>query len=195
VHHIFDCSSFSDPVGVYNDQTISIQENDSLYIKIFPSIGTDFTINACQDSTNNLDVYAQYYVWEFPNYTIADSISCSITLSSLDQNVPDDMPLRFIISNALCSDTTEFTTIIPVEEIDATQHIQVYPNPFNNYCNVVFTERFNSIVLYNTLGEIVQSWSNQPTSITIDRKQLKSGAYYLVAHSEHRTGKKIIIAE
>jgi hypothetical protein len=101
------------------------------------------------------------------------------------------------ISNADlgCNETSVVSVAIPVEEFDASHNIQAYPNPFENRCTVVFTEKFNTIVLYNSLGELIRSWNNQPSSIEIDHNQLSSGAYYLVAHSEQRTARKILIAE
>jgi hypothetical protein len=182
VHHIFSCDSFGAPDGITSENILPVL--------IDPLIGTDFTIDLCQDSINNL--YAEYYNWALPSGNIADSSACTITLSS---NGPDEIPVTLIISNSLCSDTTEFSIAIPVEEFDASHNIQAYPNPFENRCTVVFTEKFNTIVLYNSLGELIRSWNNQPSSIEIDHNQLSNGAYYLVAHSEQRTARKILIAE
>jgi hypothetical protein len=186
VHHIFNCDSFGAPDGITSENILPVL--------IDPLIGTDFTIDLCQDSINNL--YAEYYNWALPNSNIADSSACTITLSSEGPNEISDLtPVMLIISNSLCADTTEFSIAIPVEEFDASHNIQAYPNPFENRCTVVFTEKFNTIVLYNSLGELIRSWNNQPSSIEIDHNQLSSGAYYLVAHSEQRTARKILIAE
>ncbi len=186
VHHIFSCDSFGAPEGITSENILPVL--------IDPLIGTDFTIDLCQDSINSL--YAEYYSWALPTINISDSAACTLTLSSEGPNEISDLtPVMLIISNSLCADTTEFSIAIPVEEFDASHNIQAYPNPFENSCTVVFTEKFNTIMLYNGLGEVIQSWNNQPSSIEIDHSLLSCGAYYLVAHSERRTAKKILIAE
>jgi hypothetical protein len=185
VHRIFDCTDFFGLDDLMSDNPYNVL--------IDPVVGTTIELSVCDDETNSL--YALDYSWQIDNAEIGDS--CAISIETTDPSVPDNFILTFIISNVSlgCADTTETDVIIPVEEFDASHNIQAYPNPFENRCTVVFTEKFNTIVLYNSLGELIQSWSNQPSSIEIDHNQLSSGAYYLVAHSEQRTAKKILIAE
>jgi hypothetical protein len=166
------------------------------YVVIDPLIETAIELSVCEDETNSL--YALDYSWQIDNAEIGDS--CAISIETTDPNILDTLSLTLIISNPALGclpDTTiiPITIIIPVEEFDASHNIQAYPNPFENRCTVVFTEKFNTIVLYNSLGELIRSWNNQPSSIEIDHNQLSSGAYYLVAHSEQRTARKILIAE
>jgi len=188
VHRIFDCTDF------YGLDDLLV--DNPYYVVIDPLIETAIELSVCEDETNGL--YALDYSWQIDNAEIGDS--CAITIETTDSNIPDTLALTLIISNPALGclpDTTTIpiTIIIPVEEYDASHNIQAYPNPFENRCTVVFTEKFNTIVLYNSLGELIRSWNNQPSSIEIDHNQLSSGAYYLVAHSEQRTARKILIAE
>ena len=185
VHRIFDCTDF------YGLDDLLV--DNPYYMMIDPLVGTTIELSVCDDETNSL--YALDYSWQINNAEIGDS--CAISIETTDPSVPDNFILTLIISNVSlgCADTTETDVLIPVEEFDASHNIQAYPNPFENRCTVVFTEKFNTIVLYNSLGELIQSWNNQPSSIEIDHNQLSRGAYYLVAHSEQRTARKILIAE
>jgi hypothetical protein len=188
VHRIFDCTDFFGLDDLLVD--------NPYYVVIDPLIETAIELSVCEDETNSL--YALDYSWQIDNAEIGDS--CAISIETTDPNILDTLSLTLIISNPALGclpDTTiiPITIIIPVEEFDASHNIQAYPNPFENRCTVVFTEKFNTIVLYNSLGELIRSWSNQPSSIEIDHNQLSSGAYYLVAHSEQRTARKILIAE
>jgi hypothetical protein len=185
VHTIFQCEVLE---GLDNLYLI-----DTAYILIEPDSGTTFAIDLCASEVNSL--IPLNYSWTYPG---GAGDSCAIAFETNGPNeVPDLFDLTLTISNADlgCNETSVVSVAIPVEEFDASHNIQAYPNPFENRCTVVFTEKFNTIVLYNSLGELIRSWSNQPSSIEIDHNQLSSGAYYLVAHSEQRTARKILIAE
>jgi hypothetical protein len=185
VHTIFQCEVLE---GLDNLYLI-----DTAYILIEPDSGTTFAIDLCASEVNSL--IPLNYSWTYPG---GAGDSCAIAFETNGPNeVPDLFDLTLTISNADlgCNETSVVSVAIPVEEFDASHNIQAYPNPFENRCTVVFTEKFNTIVLYNSLGELIRSWNNQPSSIEIDHNQLSSGAYYLVAHSEQRTARKILIAE
>jgi hypothetical protein len=185
VHTIFRCEVLE---GLDNLYPI-----DTAYILIEPDSGTTFAIDLCASEVNSL--IPLNYLWTYPN---GSGNTCSIDIETSGPNeVPDLFELTLTISNADlgCNETSVVPVVIPVEEFDASHNIQAYPNPFENRCTVVFTEKFNTIVLYNSLGELIRSWNNQPSSIEIDHNELSSGAYYLVAHSEQRTARKILIAE
>jgi hypothetical protein len=186
VHRILICDSLNNLYDVATDQLLEAT--------VGPEFGTDIPLDLCDATINPL--LPLNYNWFVDNEPYDLDDSCFVIIDS-QSDIPDNFTLSLTIANTEldCENSSTLGVIIPVEEFDASHNIQAYPNPFENRCTVVFTEKFNTIVLYNSLGELIRSWNNQPSSIEIDHNQLSSGAYYLVAHSEQRTARKILIAE
>ena len=183
VHRIFDCTDF---FGL-ND----LMSDNPYNVLIDPVVGTTIELSVCDDETNSL--YALDYSWQIDNAEIGDS--CAISIETTDPSVPDNFILTFIISNVSlgCADTTATDVIIPVQEFAGENNIQAFPNPFSDDCTIIFTERFSNVSLYNTWGALIQTWINEPRNIIIEKDQLESGVYYLVARNEHTSSTKVLI--
>jgi len=72
---------------------------------------------------------------------------------------------------------------LSVNEFDLNTSISLYPNPTKGILNVSSTTHIDSILVYNTLGELVAKTSNTKH---IDLTKLHSGIYLIKLESENR---------
>lgn len=64
--------------------------------------------------------------------------------------------------------------------------LQVYPNPFDNYIQVIGNNTKMTIKLYNTLGEVIYTQSTFSGNTDIYLGDIRAGIYYLSIETEYR---------
>ncbi|HTR81338.1 MAG TPA: T9SS type A sorting domain-containing protein [Bacteroidota bacterium] len=119
------------------------------------------------------------------NYSYADVNSAATTYSYRLKQIDRDG--KFIYSNAI-----EVTTTLSADDYKLSQN---YPNPFNPSTKLTFAmkdaER-TTVKVYNVLGQEVATLFNsvaqpgQVYSLIFDAKNLPSGLYFYVLHSQSR---------
>lgn len=85
------------------------------------------------------------------------------------------------------------------EENDLQNEILIYPNPFNDFTNVVVTNQDHenmTIILFDLAGRRVKQFATSATQFTISRDNLHSGIYFLSISIRNSTyNQKIIITD
>lgn len=81
------------------------------------------------------------------------------------------------------------TSIVALNTLDTilTDSLLIYPNPVKNILNIADKKQFeiNTISIYNTLGQLVQTYINTTNnSASIDVSQLRTGLYFIKINSE-----------
>ncbi|MBK7668139.1 MAG: T9SS type A sorting domain-containing protein [Sphingobacteriaceae bacterium] len=133
---------------------------------------------------------ANTYTWN--TSAITSSIVISPTLNTTYTVAGTD-------SNG-CVDSVSFVQIVSactgVENILASNNINVFPNPFLNTITLVLTEKhFSHFEIYNVIGELVyNSESLNEETITVDLSQHNPGIYFIRLHNKDGqvVNKKII---
>lgn len=90
----------------------------------------------------------------------------------------------YYIDDICVSTDSLFCNPVGVEENYFSQKIKIYPNPFNDFTNIVFEDAsINdiSLSLYDVFGENVKEFHNHITSkkITLQKDNLSEGIYFL----------------
>ncbi len=91
-------------------------------------------------------------------------------------------------------DTTTVTSVNSNFEFE--QGIRLFPNPATNFCTVQSNkERINNVMVYNTLGELIDEIKTpSTTSIQIPLASYPPGLYFATIKSEHHiVTKKLVI--
>ncbi|MFN2394486.1 MAG: DUF5689 domain-containing protein [Bacteroidales bacterium] len=96
----------------------------------------------------------------------------AINMIALVSQFGDDMQ---IFPRSLADIDVELSTA----DIIDLEHIKVYPNPFNNYIYIEGAENYNQIVIFNNLGQVIQSFDNPSQSHIINTSELKQGIYFI----------------
>ncbi len=98
-----------------------------------------------------------------------------------------------IVSSANCEYTSECIdfTISGLREID--WNVSVYPNPFLNNVLIESERNIDSIILYNSMGQIILSENYFTNNISLDFENLSQGTYILELRAEKSLLKKRII--
>lgn len=76
-------------------------------------------------------------------------------------------------------------------EASDNQNLRIYPNPAREILNIAGTESINSITVYNSLGQVVNTHYPQTSSCAISTENMPSGVYIIsvetkFSHSKHR---------
>lgn len=81
-----------------------------------------------------------------------------------------------------------------VLESDFNQKISLYPNPSNDFVNLINTENVSYLIISDMLGRQVQSltYSSRNESITIDTSKLPKGLYFISLFNKDFSSKKVL---
>ncbi len=104
------------------------------------------------------------------------------------------------INNGTCTDTSTCVgiTVLGITELNTSNSVSVYPNPFTSSATITFTElQKNTIVnIINLFGENVSSVVlNGANHLTIEKGTLHSGVYLIQIKYENGTvvNKKVVV--
>ena len=160
---------------------------------INPGASFDVTIDALISSTATADMdYVNIFpytlnipatsqgVLEFNVEIIADTLEESDEFIDLSLTAPGNVMV------SLNSTTITITGELFVDNIiSASPEILLYPNPANEYIHLVSDVMFNSIYVFNQVGQQVITEKFTPLMMKIiDAKNLTNGMYQMVIHSE-----------
>ena len=94
----------------------------------------------------------------------------------LDPLTNDSLPL-ILIGNAIAAGVAESTSDEPA--------MQVYPNPCDQFANIVLpSEGLEQVEIRNALGAVVQTYRNVNSDLMLDVSALQGGIYFIAARSE-----------
>lgn len=204
----YDDSSLAYFEWFFNDELIQQGEQDSIFMaepglyscsvtNIYGCTSTSDVFTLCP--TLNLDynwasgffsVPAGYasYTWYFNGLPLPNATSNLLITSE-----PGNYALT-ITTDYGCEVTSEVYVItIGVEDYEQTQPT-VWPNPANQEINVLASHN-ETIALYDLGGKLVENWTSQGESMTIDVSHIQPGTYILTrqgSNSLRRT--KLVIS-
>ncbi|TRX20883.1 DUF7619 domain-containing protein [Flavobacterium franklandianum] len=87
---------------------------------------------------------------------------------------------------------------LQIQEHDLANFFTIYPNPVRNILTIVdeYKTEISSITIYNTLGQLVQTFINTAnTTSAIDVSQLRAGLYFIKINSDKGSATSKFIKE
>jgi hypothetical protein len=94
-----------------------------------------------------------------------------------------------IIIQGFADDTNVYwntSTTLSSSEIASNQEVTFYPNPTNDIVNFSLTEKIESIILYNLLGQEVLKKLVNSNEFSVDLSNLSSGTYVIKLNSNDK---------
>ncbi len=131
-------------------------------------VGENVTLTAGSTATS--------YTWSTGATTM--SISVSPTTTTV---------YTVTVSNGQCNASTSITQNVSLctslLDITGDDFLNIFPNPFNDSFDIKwgtdFSGKGTTIIVYNTLGEIMFTETTQESSLKINAKDWKNGTYYI----------------
>jgi serine protease AprX len=77
---------------------------------------------------------------------------------------------------------------------NTTNSLSIYPNPIKTHFTISSNYNISQVDLYNTNGQIVQSWTNEKTHI-YQLNNITKGVYYIKAKSSNNMYMQKIVVE
>jgi hypothetical protein len=188
VHHIFDCNSFVGPEGFSNSTNPVYDETTGTLVQLNEANSPEFNLDFSAQNP-----FAEYYIWSIDG-SDADTTNSLIINAEILNNTGQPFVIELTIGNSLCEEVMEFPLLIGLDELGEDARMMVYPNPFSDNCTVVFPDFDYSMSLVDVAGRIVKQWSNCPKTLAIERENLQSGYYRLIASNrENRFSVPLVI--
>lgn len=193
--------------GCYDLQLIvyGIVQNDTLtlpgYFIVHDAPVADFSVNSTELHIpgefaifENNSLNADSFLWDFGNGTTSDDVnpycvydadgSYTVSLTASNEWCPESL---FVFPESIVVSTVSHN-----ENFNSADFC-VYPNPANDFIEVLFIKRLTKISITNNLGQIVFS-SNDSEINRIDVSGLPNGIYMMeIASQEGNYISKIII--
>jgi hypothetical protein len=144
--------------------TVSVSTSNTLMC-----IGENAVLTASSSATT--------YSWSNGTTTMSTTISPTTT-----------MVYTITVNDGQCNATASITQSVSlctsIMEIDSDNFLNIYPNPFNTSFDVKWDFNLSngketSIIVYNTLGEIIMTEKIQQSNMTINTRDWKNGAYFI----------------
>jgi hypothetical protein len=174
-HTIFDCNSFVGPEGFFNSTNPAYDETTGTLVQLNEANSPEFNLDFSAQNP-----FAEYYIWSIDG-TDADTTNSLILNAETLNNSGQPFVIELTIGNSLCEEVMEFPLLIGLDEPGKDAPMMVYPNPFSDNCTVVFPDFDYSMSLVDVAGRIIRHWSNCPRTMAIERENLQSGYYRLIA--------------
>ena len=156
-----------------------------------------------EDNLMNFDIYANLFFVDALGDTISIPTGPSSTLpfyavdtipyilqlnsTSSNQDFPEEFNGELVIihsSQPVCevhySNVPTSTNIID-EEVE----INIYPNPFVDCIKIESKNRIDNILIFNSIGGIVESFYPELNSFDVNLGKLKSGGYFMAIKFEN----------
>src|SRR5690606_29734799 len=161
-------AGFCDNAGCYTASALAGQSETSATVY---ANGTISVNNGDTTHTDRMDVYPSFDEFTIPPSGSVAWVSVVFTDNSSFPLYKDT--LTFICTN---NKTTAINNLKTSEK-----SIQIYPNPANNFVNVVYDRSLNvkNIAVYNLIGKMVSIYKVGNTSAKLDIDNLPSGVYFV----------------
>ncbi|MES2512564.1 MAG: choice-of-anchor I family protein [Bacteroidota bacterium] len=134
---------------------------------------------------------ATSYTWSTGALTMSTTVSPTTTTV-----------YTLTVNDGLCSASSSITQNVSlctslVQMNRGDSNLSIYPNPFNSFFEVKWNMNFSksdntTVMVYNTLGEIIYSDETSESSVSINSKNWVNGTYYIKVNN---TVSKIIKQE
>ncbi|RLD61388.1 MAG: hypothetical protein DRJ05_02715 [Bacteroidetes bacterium] len=145
--------------------------------------------NLIFENGNGGDIFALYN--NTPNDIFAENNYWgTYNLDTVEMNIfhqPDDASLGFVDYLPI----KDYITSVPEVEINNTVLFEIYPNPANNFINLVFNgdeSLFREISIYNSTGKMVKSFKAEKQKLKLDIFVLPKGIYFLEIWNGEKIG-------
>ena len=187
-HTIFDCNSFVGPEGFSNSINPVYDEINGTLVQLNEANSPEFNLDFSAQNP-----FAEYYIWSIDG-SAPDTTNSLILNAVTLNNIGQPFVIELTIGNSLCEEEMQFPLLIGLDELGEDARMMVYPNPFSDNCTVVFPDFDYSMTLVDVAGRIVKQWSNCSKALTIERENLQSGYYRLIASNrENRFSVPLVI--
>jgi hypothetical protein len=140
--------------------------------------GANGTIGGGDDAEHELTVTPTLNGWNHISLPISDFTGLT-TKSKIAQIIFASAPIG---TSVVYIDNVLFSKKVATSVASVSQEtVGVFPNPANNNLNISTTNNIQSIVIYNSLGQVVLSTSPNAHNVTIDIANLPNGFYSVKA--------------